>query len=387
MRPLCRDLILALLFTGGLCFAQAEATSEQVSLNLFYSPGCPECERFKQAVLPAFQDRYSGLYRLVWHDLNQAATIPLLLAYQQRCHNTDNGKISIVVDHSVFLSGYAAIATGLCDRVDEALLSRQAPGWTPPQPPPVNRSATLAAARTRAQALTLSVVVAGGLTDGFNPCATSTLIFFLSVLAAGKATRRTRLMVGTSFISAAFLVYLGLGLGFLFVLRQIPNLALVKTVIETVFGLCLIPLAALSFRDALRYRRTHRPDAVTLQIPRRIKGLIHTFTSAHVGVGGPLLGGFITGAGVTVLESVCTGQGYVPVLTYLLKTHDSNLRTWALLLLYNALFVLPLAVVFACFHRGLQIQALIDWSRRNLAAVKLLLGLFFAAMAVLLLWR
>jgi cytochrome c biogenesis protein CcdA len=103
-------------------------------------------------------------------------------------------------------------------------------------------------------------------------------------------------------------------------------------------------------------------------------------------VGRPILGGVVTGAGVTILESVCTGQSYVPVLMYMLKDNPSDLCSWLLLVTYNLLFVLPLAVVFICFHRGMQLKVLVDWSKRNLVVVKLLLGLFFAAMAVLLLW-
>jgi len=76
---------------------------------------------------------------------------------------------------------------------------------------------------------------------------------------------------------------------------------------------------------------------------------------------------------------------YVPVLMYMLKKEHADLCTWCLLVIYNLLFVLPLAAVFVCFHRGMQLTALIDWSKRNLVVVKILLGLFFSAMAVLLL--
>jgi cytochrome c biogenesis protein CcdA len=374
-----------LLFAGTLS-AWAAATAEQVGLDLFYSPGCPECERYKREVLPELESRFEGFYELTPHDLNKTETIPLLLAYQQRCGNTDNGRISIVVDHAVFLSGYAVIATGLLDRVNEALVNRQLPGWTPPAPPVIKAEETEDRAFTRSKAITFSVVFFGGLEDGFNPCATSTLIFFMSVLTVAKASRRTRLLVGVAFITASFLVYTLLGLGFLLALRQAPDFPLVKRGFELLLGLCMLPLAALSFRDAFRFRKSQSPDDVTLQIPKKIKARIHAFMSARFSTGGPILGGLVTGAGVTVLESVCTGQGYVPVLTCMLKSDFTLIGLWALLLTYNLLFILPLAVVFICFHRGVQLAVLIDWSKRNLAAVKLLLGFFFAAMAVLLLW-
>lgn len=377
----------ALLLFASARPAGAAATAEQVSLDLFFTPGCTECERVKSEVFPELESRFEGFYELTSHDMTISETIPLLLAYQQRCGNTENGRVSLIVDHTAFLSGYEAISTGLFDRVNEALVNRQDPDWAPPAQPVIKKEEAKALVRARASAFTISAVVVGGLLDGFNPCAISTLIFFMSVLTIAKASKRVRLLVGVSFITASFLVYTGLGLGFLYAFRQAPNFTLVKKVVEIVLGLCMIPLAALSFRDAFRFRKSQRPDDVTLQIPKAIKNRIHAFMNSHLGVGGPIVGGLVTGAGVTVLESVCTGQSYVPVLMVMLKDDCSDLCSWLLLLTYNLLFVLPLAVVFVCFHRGMQLKALIDWSKRNLVVVKVLLGVFFTAMAVLLLWH
>jgi cytochrome c biogenesis protein CcdA len=376
---------LLLSFTG--LSARADIAT-QARLDIFYSPGCTECERVKQEVFPELETRFEGFVEMAWHDMTQSETIPLLVAYQERCNNADNGRVSLVVDHTFFLSGYETISTGLFDRVNEALVRRQRSTWTPPSPPEFQgKQAAAAVVRQRAGALTFGIVAAGGLLDGFNPCAISTLIFFLSVLTVAKATRRTRLLVGVSFITSSFLVYTALGLGFLFAFRQAPNFSLVKKVVEIALGLCMIPLAVLSFRDAFRFRKSRRPDDVTLQIPKTIKRRIHSFMNSRLGVGGPILGGFVTGAGVTILESVCTGQSYVPVLMYMLKQDCSDFLSWLLLITYNVLFVLPLAAVFVCFHRGMQLQALIAWSRNNLVVVKILLGLFFTAMAILLLWH
>ncbi len=381
------QLLSAAFALSLVCLSAFADIATQARIDIFYSPGCKECERVKQSVFPQFESQFEGFYEMVWHDMTQTSTIPLLVAYQQRCNNTENGLVSLVIDHTAFLSGYSAISTGLFDRVNEALARRQLPGWTPPAAPEVKGPQAANAVKKRASAMTVSVVAFGGLVDGFNPCAISTLIFFMSVLAVAKATRRTRLLVGVSFIGSSFLVYMALGFGFLFVFRNAPNFPLVKKIFEVALGLCMVPLAALSFRDAFRFGKSHRPDDVTLQIPKKVKERIHTFMNARLGVGGPILGGLVTGAGVTVLESVCTGQSYVPVLMYVLKQDCTDLTSWLLLITYNLLFILPLAVVFYCFHRGMQLKSLINWSRNNLVIAKICLGLFFAAMAVLLLWR
>jgi|LSQX01.2.fsa_nt_gb cytochrome c biogenesis protein CcdA len=385
-KPRTVRLALVLGVVLSVCASAVGAGSaDQVRLDLFFSTGCTECERVEQEVLPELEELFDGMYELVRHDMLQAETIPLLVAYQERCDNHDNGRVSIVVDHTVFLSGYEAIAAELLERVNAALEARQDPAWRMPQAPDLSEDEADEVVRRKASGLTFSVVALGGLLDGFNPCAISTLIFFMSVLAVARAAPRTRLLVGISFISASFLVYMGLGLGFLYVFRQAPSFTTVKRVVETVLGLCMIPLALFSFRDAFRFRKSQRADDVTLQIPKAFKTRIHNIMRSRLGTGGSILGGLVTGAGVTVLESVCTGQSYVPVLMYMLKKDCSNFCVWLLLIVYNLLFVLPLAVVFVCFHRGMQLTALIEWSKRNLVVVKILLGLFFSAMAVLLL--
>jgi cytochrome c biogenesis protein CcdA len=360
---------------------------EQARLDLFFSPGCTECERVKREVFPELQSWFEGSYELVSHDMTLVETIPLLTTYQERCGNKENGRVSIVVDHTVFLSGYETIATGLVDQVGEALEARQNPDWKAPLPPGMDEGEGREAVRRRADSLTWLVIIGGGLLDGINPCAISTLIFFMSVLVISKATRRTRLLVGLSFISASFVVYTALGLGFLYAFRRAPDFPLVKRVAETLLGVAMLPLAGLSFRDALRFRKSQRPDDVALQIPKNIKDRIHRFMNSRLGWGGPVLGGLATGAVVTVLESVCTGQSYLPVLTYMLREGQVGfLRFFQQLIIYNFCFVLPLILVFIAFHQGVDVKTFIAWSKRNLVVAKILLGLFFAAMAVIFLW-
>ena len=374
-----------LVFSFPLVFTALATEPPPVQLDLFFSPGCTECELVKAEVFPELEDLFAGQYELHQHNINISTNIPLLLAYQKRCNNRQNGKVSIVVDRTLFLSGYSTISTGLLNSVNEALVRRQYPDWVIADAPVFTEEEAAEVVKECANALTFSVVAIGGLVDGLNPCAISTLIFFISILALAKVNKRIRLMVGVSFIFASFLVYTAMGLGFIYALRQAPNFDLVKKIVETGIGLCMVPLAYLSFRDAFRFRKSERPDDVTLQIPKKVKSRIHSYMNSRLGMGGPIIGGFITGAGVTILESVCTGQSYLPVLMYMLKNNTSHFCSWTLLIVYNLLFVLPLAIVFFCFHRGMEVTALISWSKRNLVVTKILLGIFFTAMAILLL--
>lgn len=378
------SLLIAL---GSLIHACAQDAPPPVQLDLFVSPGCTECEHVKADVMPEVEERFAEQYDLRTHDITVSANVPLLIAYQERCGNHQNGKVSIVVDHHIFFSGYESIAENLMGCIDKALIERQYPGWSLPAPPELEGAQADEIVKKHAGAMTFSVVALGGLIDGINPCAISTLIFFISVLVIAKVDKRIRLLVGVSFIFASFVVYSALGLGFIYALRQAPNFDHIRRIIGVTIGVCMLPLAFLSFRDAFRFRKSERPADVTLQIPNKIKKHIHAFMKSRLGVGGPIIGGLVTGAGVTVLESVCTGQSYVPVLMYMLKQDVSNLSAWTLLIVYNLLFVLPLAIVFICFHHGLEVTAMISWSKRNLVLAKILLGIFFTLMAILLIFH
>jgi cytochrome c biogenesis protein CcdA len=147
--------------------------------------------------------------------------------------------------------------------------------------------------------------------------------------------------------------------------------------------LVLAVFAALSFRDAFRYARSGNASDVTVKLPRPIMLLSHKIMRGSLRAHHLILGSFAAGAAVTALESVCTGQVYVPTLVLVLRSGHSSWEAVAYLLLYNALFMLPLVVAFVLTHQGLSMQRLLGWSRRNVVISKVLMGLFFVALAVL----
>jgi thiol:disulfide interchange protein len=147
----------------------------------------------------------------------------------------------------------------------------------------------------------------------------------------------------------------------------------------------LIVLSALSFRDAWKFRRSGRPQDVTLQLPEGIKRRMHAIVRVRMSSGGLMAGALIAGFLVTLLESVCTGQVYLPTLVFLTRHPDLHGRTWALLALYNLMFIVPLVVVFVAAYRGVRSQRLVEWSKRNVVWGKFLMGLFFLALALVIL--
>jgi hypothetical protein len=92
----------------------------------------------------------------------------------------------------------------------------------------------------------------------------------------------------------------------------------------------------------------------------------------------------LIGVAVTVLESVCTGQVYVPTLVLVLHSGVGTGTAAGYLVLFNLLFILPLVIVLGLTWQGLRTARLLEWSRHHVVAGKCLLGMLFLAMAVLL---
>jgi hypothetical protein len=165
------------------------------------------------------------------------------------------------------------------------------------------------------------------------------------------------------------------------VLHAFSGFPLIQKAVEGVILAALVVLAILSFVDAWRYWRNGKSKAIILQLPQGIKTRIHGLMRKGLGTKHLVYGGFFVGLTVTALESICTGQVYVPTLVLVLKSGCSPLRNGFYLLLYNLMFMVPLVAIFLLTFFGLRTERLIEWGGRNVVPSKILLGLLFLGLA------
>jgi hypothetical protein len=92
----------------------------------------------------------------------------------------------------------------------------------------------------------------------------------------------------------------------------------------------------------------------------------------------------VTGFLVSLLELACTGQLYLPTITFMVGDPNMEAKALFFLLLYNIMFVLPLAVIFLLFFYGTTSQRLIKVMENHLGKVKILTALLFWGLALLL---
>ena len=257
-----------------------------------------------------------------------------------------------------------------------------------PESPVINIPVTGTAIESKTAAAashwTLPTVLLAGIVDGFNPCAFSIVIVLAGILAVGGRKRRARMLGGWAFCAGSFLTYMAMGLGLMRAIKALEGLRAVHDVVMTLLAFSLFVLAALSVRDAFRYRKAKVPSVITLQLPDRVKKLIRAVAEASWGGPTVVVAGLGCGFLVTLLDSLCTGQVYVPVLA-LISREPGAWRSFALLALYNLAFIAPLVAVFMLAAKGADSERMSRWSKRNVLPSKIALGVIFAILGGLVL--
>lgn len=377
---LCGGIGLLLGVGGaGVRADSAPAAPAAVRLEFFYETGCEDCERVRARVLPELARHYGGRIRIEDRELGVLTNYIRLVALQEAAPTAVNATVFLAVEGGRLLQGVAEIERAAKAAIDERLAAPAAA--KPPDFPAPESADSDRLMRRFAQFRWVGVAIAG-VADGLNPCAFSTLVFFMSLLAVARVRGGLLLAVGGMFCLASYLTYFALGLGLLKALQALEGFRRIQDGFSWAMTAVLLLLAVLSFRDAGRFLRRRDPREVTLQMPAALRRLSHRLLQRGLATRSLPVAAFGLGAAVTALESVCTGQLYVPTLAFMVKSGPLTGRGLPLLALYNLGFILPLAAVFVVTWAGLRFAALMNWSLRNVVLSKILLGLLFLALAV-----
>lgn len=361
-----------------LLFLAMALRADVVLLEYFFQPGCGECEKVDAFVIPRLEERFAGRYELVRYDTGILENYLKLVEAQERLGVKSGEPVGIIVNRRVFLAGFREIDRGLLRAMETAAHESVEPTAPTAAPDP-------GILRKRAETFTVGVIAAAGLVDGINPCIFATLVFFLSLLAVARIGGRKLLLAGGSYCLACFLTYFAMGFGLFRFLKLFSGYRRLQGGLELAMVALLLVLAFLSFRDACRYRKTGKADRVALRLPERIKKRIHEIMRRGLQSRYLLPGAFVTGMLVTALESVCTGQIYLPTLALMVKESGTGGRWVWYLLLYNAMFLLPLLLLFAAAWRGTTTRIFLDWSRKNVVCGKIAAGCLLLLLATLML--
>jgi cytochrome c biogenesis protein CcdA len=228
------------------------------------------------------------------------------------------------------------------------------------------------------QELTLPVVVSAALIDSINPCAFAVLLTFIAatlVLAERATARGLRARwflwrMGLVYVAGVFLTYLGLGLGLLGFAGVLGEIHWVGRV--AAFG--AIALGLLALQEVLV------PEWGTrLAVPEGMHHWLHRLTSRAT-----LPAVFSAGVLVGLCTVPCSGAIYLAVLG-LLAARTTYWQGVGYLVLYNAVFVLPLVTMLAIASSHTVFNALGRWQLHHRSALKLGLAATAIGLGLLLL--
>ena len=238
-----------------------------------------------------------------------------------------------------------------------------------------------------------AVVAFAGLADGINPCAFTTLIFFVTFLTLYSYSRKNIFIAGASFITAIFLTYLLLGIGGAAIIGKIESFELLSNIMKYLIGLFAMLLGVLALYDFIIFRKTKKSDGLKLQLPAFIKTMMHR----HIGsvyrqeqrfskVPAKLaIVAFISGIFISALESVCTGQIYLPTITFVMNVPGLRTGAFFYLLVYNLFFILPLLAIFFLAYKGVASDRFTEFTMNHLGSIKIVYALLFFGLAAFLL--
>jgi hypothetical protein len=363
-----------------------------VSIMLFYQPTCTSCHEVINTYIPRLKDKYGNRVLIEMFDLSIKENYEKNLRFEEQ-YGVLGGGVPRVYAGEKALVGRKVIERdleGIIDRllsenIREKVVKAPAPVTIKKEPAQDSNGSLI---MERFKSLAPMTVSFAGLLDGINPCAFSTVVFFISFLSFAGYRRKQMLWVGLSFTFAVFLTYLALGLGLFSGLQRLSGFTLFQNYFDKVVGIVALCLGLFSLYDYFCYKRTGKSEGMILQLPGLVKHKIHTTIRAvkdgNRGLFKIMATAFFVGVGVSVLESVCTGQLYVPAIAFVLKMKVMWARAALYLLLYNAFFILPLLLVLFLALAGFGSERWTKIVGSNLGRVKLATALFFTAMAVVI---
>jgi cytochrome c-type biogenesis protein len=202
----------------------------------------------------------------------------------------------------------------------------------------------------------LPLVVIASLVDSINPCAFSVLLLTIAFLFSLGRLRSDILKIGGAYILGIFLVYMLIGLGIL----QVLHLFGVPHFMAKLAAGLLIVLGMINLLNEF-----FPAFPIKLKIPQASHGKI-----AELMHKASLPTAFLLGSLVGLCEFPCTGGPYLMILG-LLHDRATYLRGFGYLILYNLIFVLPLAVILGIASDRALLEKVRNWQKSEVRSMRL----------------
>ena len=390
---LMRYSIIAFLYCF-CCFSyinvcHGENSKSQFELDYLFKPGCLKCIKVEKQLIE-LKNKY-----------------PLLVINQYNVADTDNlediinllEKYSVPEDQgfltpAVFIGNHYYIKNAInLEKIEQiiklhssAKLKKPELAMTSGQNVFKTKEVFLKQASSKLNSFSYLAIFMAGLIDGVNPCAFALLIFFLSYLKIAGRTKKQLIEVGLAYSISVFVTYFLIGLGFFHGFKMlISEYSYIAVGLYIFSGSLACLCAMLSFWDIyLLYGKNKREQKVILQLGSKTKKLTHKLIRNNSRGVYVIVGAVFIGVGVSFLELGCTGQVYLPVISFMLQQKIIFSKALLLLLIYNSAFILPLLLIFVLAVFGMTHIRLSSWFQNNLVKIKFLTASLFLILGLVL---
>jgi len=375
------------LFLPAVCLAADR--QETPKLLIFHALGCHKCIEVKTQIMPVIEKEFTRQVTFEYLDLGDQENYKLFLGLMQKSGSNVEFKIPLFYMQGRFLNSEGQVGLNLRNFIKDGL-----------RKPFVGINLIPADLIAYFKNFVPLSIIIAGLEDGINPCAFTVIVFFISFLALQGYRKRELIFIGVAFIFSVFLTYLCIGLGIFSFFYRFRGFWLVTHLLNMVIGIASIFFGIFAIYDFIKFKKTGATDQLILQLPKPIKERIHKVVGffyrkssqdkqekSSPGLSQLIVSALVTGFLVSLLEAVCTGQVYLPTITFVLKASSFKLQALGYLLLYNIMFIIPLIVIFIFALMGTTSAQFSGFLKKHLGIIKICMAILFFGLGIFLIWK
>lgn len=353
--------------------------NEVLKVFIFERTGCDNCEQLNVRINELLK-RYDDKLECIYFSLDDSNKKALLNAF---IHTYNGYYIDQVSTPIVFFGDSMFWGEDAVKNVPDAMLQLLNGNSIPVTRYPDLydiKNAEIEMVNAFSSVSFIAVMIAG-FVDGINPCIFTGLVFFVGLLSVAHFSRKVLIKIGICYCGSCFITYLLIGSGLLGAINFLWRFQFIISYIYFIMGMLMVLLSLLSLYDAISYYKLKDSNRIVLQLPEKIKALIRKVMKTGVKSYYLLPGIFFVGVVVTLLESACTAQLYLPTMVMLYDHSGLSFHTFLLLLLYNLMCIMPLVGVFCALLLGINSFSFVKFNKKQIVYSKLFLSLLFFVFA------
>lgn len=351
---------------GAATGSAVEGGDGKVVMYVFYGRGCPHCNRLNE-YLDNIKDDYPKLEIRKVETYFSEEGRELFQDMSESFGNSIEGVPTVFIDDKVIVG----FSNSIADSIEQEIERCSEMGCVDPSEKVAttettrivgDRSPAEEPGKTRLKKqITIPAVLVAAAVDAINPCAFAVLIILMTtILAAG--IKRQALFAGLAFTASIYISYVFMGIG----LYSAIQASGVTRIFYAIVAALAIVLGLFNLKDFLWYGRWFVME-VPMSWRPKLQCLIKGVTSVP--------GAFLIGFAVSLFLLPCTSGPYIVILGLLSQTTTRNVA-FMYLLLYNAIFVLPMLGLTVAVYFGLTTaKKAEEWRKGRLKTLHLIAGI------------